>query len=45
MMNDQNDWKKVRHLALLALATFTDRRPRQREDDESTEGNEREINQ
>ena len=45
MMNDPNDWKKVRHLALLALATFTDRRLRQREGDESTEGNGRETNQ
>ena len=35
MVNDPNDWKRVRDLALLALATFTDRRLGQREDDES----------
>ncbi len=45
MVNDPNDWKKVRDLALLALATFTDRRLGQREDDESTGGNGRETNQ
>lgn len=45
MVNDPNDWKRVRDLALLALATFTDRRLGRREDDESTGGNERETNQ
>ena len=45
MVNHPNDWKKVRDLALLALATFTDKRLGRREDDEFTGDNGRETDQ
>ena len=45
MVNHPSDWKKVRDLALLALTTFTDSRLGSSKDNQSTEGNGKDIGQ